>query len=62
MVQKDFENILLKKQKFPQSPEIIKKYSSEYNSCRSAIKYIWTKLKVGTFNINIVQKFQTCSK
>ena len=28
------------KNKFPQSPESIKKLSSEHNGCRSALKYI----------------------
>ena len=38
-----FKKILKKlssKNNFPQSPESIKKYSSEYNGSRSAIKYI----------------------
>ena len=39
-MQEDFKNIFFKKQKFPQSPQSIKKYSTEYNGCRSMIKYI----------------------
>ena len=44
-----FENIFFKKQKFPQSPWSIKKYSSEYNGCRFVVKYIYQKLQVGTY-------------
>ena len=35
--------------KFPQSPESIQKYSSEYNGCKSVIKCIWQKLLIGNY-------------
>ena len=35
--------------KFPQSPESIKKYTSEYNGCKSVIKCIWQKLMIETY-------------